>query len=132
MDLSVIIPVYNEAATLEELIGRVRATGLAYEIIVVDDGSSDDSLAILERLRNETHPPLTILRHQHNRGKGAAMRTGLGAVTGHLVLVQDADLALLDESRVVTLRSPTDAEMQDLLFSWRVSKFVKSNAIVYG
>jgi glycosyltransferase involved in cell wall biosynthesis len=92
MKLSIIIPVYNEAATLEEIIGRVRATGLAYEIIAVDDGSSDASPAILARLENNDHPPLTILRHERNRGKGAAMRTGLAAVTGDLVLVQDADL----------------------------------------
>jgi len=92
MKLSIIIPVYNEAATLEEIIARVRATGLAYEIIVVDDGSADDSPAILSRLQNSSEPQLQIFRHEHNRGKGAAMRTGLEAVTGDLVLVQDADL----------------------------------------
>ncbi len=92
MNLSVIIPVYNEAATLEEIIHRVRATGLVYEIIVVDDGSSDDSPAILNRLQNGGQPSLTILHHEQNRGKGAAMRTGLDAVTGDFVLVQDADL----------------------------------------
>ena len=92
MPLSIIIPVYNEAATLEEIINRVRATGLVYEIIAVDDGSSDESVTILERLQNTGQPPLTILRHRQNRGKGAAMRTGLEAVTGDFVLVQDADL----------------------------------------
>lgn len=92
MELSVIIPVYNEATTLEEIIHRVRATGLVHQIVVVDDGSSDDSPKILARLQNNDSPPLTILRHPRNRGKGAAMRTGLEAVTGDLVLVQDADL----------------------------------------
>jgi glycosyltransferase involved in cell wall biosynthesis len=90
--LSVIIPVYNEAATLKQIIAQVRATGLADEIIVVDDGSSDGSLAILKALQYSDSPPLTILCHQENKGKGAAMRTGLAAVTGDLVLVQDADL----------------------------------------
>ncbi len=92
MKLSVIIPVYNEEATLEEIIKRVRATGLVEQIVVVDDGSTDNSPHILTRLQNGTRPPLQILRHETNRGKGAAMQTGLTAVTGDLVLVQDADL----------------------------------------
>jgi glycosyltransferase involved in cell wall biosynthesis len=92
MKLSVIIPVYNEAATLQEIIHRVRSIGLVYEIVVVDDGSADESPAILEKLQNNGRPPLIILRHSQNRGKGAAIRTGLEAVTGDLVLVQDADL----------------------------------------
>ncbi|MCB0193957.1 MAG: glycosyltransferase family 2 protein [Anaerolineae bacterium] len=92
LSLSIIIPVYNEAATLDEIISRVRATKLADEIIVVDDGSSDGSLEILKSLENSDHPQLTIMKHERNQGKGAAMRTGLTAVTGDLVLVQDADL----------------------------------------
>ncbi|MCL4301576.1 MAG: glycosyltransferase family 2 protein [Anaerolineae bacterium] len=92
MNLSVIIPVYNEEATLEEIITRVRATGLATEIVIVDDSSSDNSPAILSRLQNGAMPPLRLLRHERNQGKGAAIRTGLAAVTGDLVLVQDADL----------------------------------------
>lgn len=92
MKLSVIIPVYNEEATVGEIIDRVRKTGLVYEIIAVDDGSTDNSQAILRRIENSARPSLTILLHSRNRGKGAAMRTGLAAVTGDLVLVQDADL----------------------------------------
>lgn len=92
MMLSIIIPVYDEEATLAELIRRVRATELAYEIIAVDDGSTDNSPVILARLQNSGHPPLRLLGHERNRGKEAAIRTGLVAVTGDLVLVQDADL----------------------------------------
>ncbi|MCB0212250.1 MAG: glycosyltransferase family 2 protein [Anaerolineae bacterium] len=92
MKLSVIIPVYNEEATLKEIISRVRATGLVYQIILVDDGSTDGSVATLTPLQKVGEPHLCLLRHKHNRGKGAAIRTGLAAVTGDLVLVQDADL----------------------------------------
>lgn len=92
MKLSVIIPVYNEETTLAEIIRRVCATGLAHEIIAVDDGSTDRSPQILAELQSNGTPPLTILRHERNQGKGAAIRTGLTAVTGDLVLVQDADL----------------------------------------
>lgn len=91
LKLSVIIPVYNEEITLPEIIRRVRATGLAHEIILVDDSSTDNSLAIAEDLR-DGDPPLIICHHERNRGKGAAIRTGLANVTGDLVLVQDADL----------------------------------------
>ena len=91
MKLSLIIPLYNEEGTLAEIIRRVRDTGLAHEIIVVDDGSTDGSLALSQKLQ-PGDPPLTVLSHGRNRGKGAAVRTGLAAVTGDLVLVQDADL----------------------------------------
>ena len=90
--LSVIIPVFNEAASLAEIIHRVQATGRADEIVVVDDGSSDGSPAVLARLQKDLPPPLRVLHHPRNRGKGAAVRTGLAVVTGDLVLVQDADL----------------------------------------
>jgi glycosyltransferase involved in cell wall biosynthesis len=112
MKLSVIIPVYNEAATLEEIITRVRATGLAAEIIVVDDSSSDNSPAILRRLQNSTYPPLQILRHAQNQGKGAAIRTGLSAVTGDLVLVQDADLEYDPADYPVLLAPFADAKVK--------------------
>lgn len=92
MKLSVIIPVYNEEATLEEIIARVRATNLVHEIIAVDDGSADSSPAILTRLQHSGQPPLRLVRSKQNQGKGAAIRAGLTQVTGDLVLVQDADL----------------------------------------
>jgi glycosyltransferase involved in cell wall biosynthesis len=92
MKLSVIMPVYNEEVTIAEIIGRVRATKLVSELIVVDDGSTDNSPAILELLEKSGQPPLLIVRHEQNLGKGAAIRTGLSLVTGDLALVQDADL----------------------------------------
>jgi glycosyltransferase involved in cell wall biosynthesis len=93
MKLSIIIPVYNEENTIEEIISRVYATGMVHQIIAVDDGSTDGSAAILLRLQQcHPPPPLTILHHTHNLGKGAAIRTALSVITGDIVLIQDADL----------------------------------------
>jgi glycosyltransferase involved in cell wall biosynthesis len=92
--LSVVIPVYNEAATIAHLIERVRKAPieLPMELIVVDDASSDGTRAILEQLAAESPGDLRLLMHPVNRGKGAAVRTGLAEVRGEIVLIQDADL----------------------------------------
>ena len=88
--LSVVIPVYNEAATLEKVIERVRQTGLNQEIILVDDGSTDGTRELLEGLRGQQD--LKILLHDSNQGKGAALITGFAAATGDVVVIQDADM----------------------------------------
>src|SRR5262252_1036444 len=87
--LSVVMPVYNERTTVEEIIRRVLAVPLRIELIVVDDGSKDGSGEILERLTKEL--AFKLLR-QANAGKGAALRRGFAEVTGDLVVIQDADL----------------------------------------
>ena len=96
MKLSVVIPVYNEAATVEELLDRVRAVeiaGVEKEILVVDDASTDGTGEALRRLDESWGAGgLRVLTHPANRGKGAALATGFGASTGDLVLIQDADL----------------------------------------
>ena len=91
MKLSVVIPVFNEQATIAEIIRRVRAVdvGLEKEIIVVDDGSTDGTRETLQPL---AAPGLTVVLHEKNQGKGAALRTGFTRTTGDIVLVQDADL----------------------------------------
>jgi glycosyltransferase involved in cell wall biosynthesis len=89
--LSVIIPARDEARTLPELVARVRATTLAHEIVVVDDGSADATPSVLAGLAAGA-PPLRLLRHESSRGKGAALRTGVAAATGDIALIQDADL----------------------------------------
>ena len=92
--LSIIIPVYNEAATIERVIASVMAVniGLARELVIVDDFSRDGTREILSRLAPPPGATLKVLLHEKNKGKGAAIRTGLEQVTGDIVLVQDADL----------------------------------------
>jgi glycosyltransferase involved in cell wall biosynthesis len=88
--LSVVIPVYNEAATVETLLKRVREVPLQLEVVVVDDGSTDGTRAILPRFEGTLIDRL--LMHDKNAGKGAALRTGFRHATGDVVVVQDADM----------------------------------------
>ncbi len=93
MQLSIIMPVYNEQDTLREILGQVRAVDLAgidKEILVIDDGSTDGTRAVLA---NEAEQgDLRVFYHEQNRGKGAAVRTGIEAASGDMLLIQDADL----------------------------------------
>lgn len=91
MLLSVIIPCYNESATIRQILTLVRDITLDKEIIVVDDHSSDDSFALVQA-EAAADPRLRVFRHPRNRGKGAAIRTGLHYAQGEIVIIQDADL----------------------------------------
>jgi glycosyltransferase involved in cell wall biosynthesis len=91
MKISVVIPVYNEKATIAEIIDRVQTVALPKEIIVVDDGSTDGTREALVQLKKR-HDNLQVLLQPKNRGKGAALRAGFAQATGDFVLVQDADL----------------------------------------
>jgi len=88
--ISVVIPVYNEATTVKELIARVQSVPIDKEIIIVDDGSSDGTRDVLRGLQGQAR--LTILFHEKNQGKGAALRTAFQQVKGDIVVIQDADL----------------------------------------
>ena len=90
MKLSVVIPVYNEVQNIEEILQRVRATGLVWELVVVDDGSQDGTRDLLKNLDGKDG--LRVILHEQNQGKGAAVRTGLQAARGDVILIQDADL----------------------------------------
>ena len=89
--LTVVIPTYNEAGTLQEVVARVQAVDVPIEIIIVDDASTDGSADVAARIAASADN-VTLLRHDRNRGKGRALRTGFEAATGDFVIVQDADL----------------------------------------
>ena len=91
LTLSVVIPCYNEAPTIEAVIGLVESVELADEIIVVDDGSTDGTREILKEIEAENRPNLRIIYHAQNQGKGAALITGFKAATSDVLLIQDAD-----------------------------------------
>lgn len=91
MQLSVVIPIYNEIATLEELVRRVQAVDIDKELVLVDDGSTDGTRELLGRLQ-EQYDNIQVHLHEVNQGKGAALRTGFKHCKGDIVIVQDADL----------------------------------------
>jgi glycosyltransferase involved in cell wall biosynthesis len=122
--LSVLIPVYNEERTLEEMVRRVCAIQIPKEIILVDDGSKDRSPEILTRLEEENRrggDPLNkvkILFQPFNQGKGAALKTALSRVTGDVVIIQDADLEY-DPTDYARLLEPVEAGLADVVYGTR-------------
>jgi len=116
MQLSVVIPVYNEKDTLREILRRVQATALATEILVVDDGSTDGTRQVLAELSPQ--PGLRVILHPGNMGKGAAVRTGIQNATGDVILIQDADLEYNPRDYPQLLK-PLEDKMADVVYGSR-------------
>ena len=116
MDLSVIIPVYNEVETLDEIMLAVSAIPVEKEIILVDDGSTDGSREKLQQFENQAG--IKVLYHDRNQGKGMAIRTGLAEAEKDLVIIQDADLEY-DPREILGLMQPILAGKADVVYGSR-------------
>ena len=117
MKVTVVIPVYNEVKTIGEILQRVTAVEVASEIIVVNDCSSDGTAEALTALQPR-YPQLVLLHHEHQQGKGAALRTGFNHVTGDIVIIQDADLEY-DPRDYERLLQPLREEVADVVYGSR-------------
>ncbi|MEY2995717.1 MAG: hypothetical protein RLZ86_624 [Actinomycetota bacterium] len=113
--LSVVVPCFNEEATIATLVDQVLASPWVAEVVVVDDGSSDDSRRILGELSD---PRVTVVLHERNQGKGAALRTGFARASADFVVVQDADLEY-DPSEYGVLLEPLLDDRADVVFGSR-------------
>lgn len=115
--LSVIVPVFNEAGTVESALRRLRKVPLELEVIAIDDGSTDGTADVLRRLEAEGLVD-RLLVHEENRGKGAAVRNGIEVASGDAVVVQDADLEY-DPQQLPRLLEPIEQGMADAVFGSR-------------
>ena len=118
MKLTFLIPVYNEAPTIAELIERVSALPFEKQLIVIDDGSTDGTAAILNGITAD-RPDILLLR-QPNRGKGAALRAGIPHIAGDITVIQDADLEY-DPAEVPALIEPIQRGEADVVYGSRLS-----------
>lgn len=105
MKLSVVMPVYNESATIQRVVERVLGNHIEKELIIVDDGSTDGTRDYLRTLQD---PRVKVLFHERNQGKGAALQTGFAQATGDVIIVQDADLEYNPRDYVNLLRPILD------------------------
>jgi len=116
MKLSVIIPVYNEVESIQVILKRVQEQHLAQEIVVVDDGSKDGTRDVLKELDGKNG--VRVILHEHNKGKGAAVRTGMAAAIGDILLIQDADLEY-DPRDYPLLLKPLNEGIADVVYGSR-------------
>ena len=120
MLLSVIMPVYNEARTVEEIVGRVLKSSvpIARELVIVDDASRDGTPALLKEIAAAHPDDIRVVFHEANRGKGAAIRTGIAQAHGDIILIQDADLEY-DPRDYALLLEPILEDQADVVFGNR-------------
>jgi glycosyltransferase involved in cell wall biosynthesis len=116
--VSIVVPAYNEELTIGEVLRRVAGLGLASEILVVDDGSADGTVQLVRSLEGELNG-LRLLPQDANRGKGAAVRAGIQASTGDIVVIQDADLEY-DPADIPTLLRPLQEGVADVVYGTRL------------
>lgn len=119
MMVSIVMPVYNEAGSVEEMVRRVKETQIDKEILVVDDGSSDGTKDILQRMQEEDNN-IKVFYHEENLGKGAALKTGFRHCRGEIVITQDADLEY-DPREYEALIAPIIQGYADVVYGSRLS-----------
>ena len=117
MRVTVIVPAYNEARTIEQVLRRLTELDFDLEILVVDDGSIDETVEVVGGLESEI-PGLRLIVHERNQGKGAAVRTGINASTGDFVMIQDADLEY-DPADIPKLLGPLFDGVADVVYGTR-------------
>ncbi|MDE0913614.1 MAG: glycosyltransferase family 2 protein [Planctomycetota bacterium] len=117
MKLSVVMPIFNEERTLEEIVRRVLATKYEIDLVLVDDGSTDRSRAIMKELEAQ-HDGIRCFYHERNQGKGAALSTGFKEVVGDVVVIQDADLEY-DPQDYAVLLYPIEEGHADVVYGSR-------------
>ena len=116
MKLTVIIPAYNEKNTIQEIVRRVQSMKMVDEIIIVDDGSTDGTRALIANMEGKDN--VKVILHEKNQGKGAAVRTGISAATGEVLMIQDADLEY-DPREYPNLMKPIEEGLADVVYGSR-------------
>lgn len=128
MKLSIIIPVYNEAKTLLRILSKVKAVDINKEIVIVNDGSTDDTYNILKNVKDGN---IKIVHHEINQGKGAAIKTALQYVSGDIIIIQDGDLEY-NPKDYIRLIEPIMSGRTNVVYGSRIlGKAAKSYFIYY-